>query len=88
MTGEDLPGLKARMAYVAELQFFWYKWADTEKLKAEMDHMISTIDPDIIAPSHAPVFTNGAQMLELWRDEIIDTVANNDVRHMYEGGPS
>lgn len=34
---------------------FWYQYVDVEKVNAEIDHLIDSYDPDLLAPAHGNV---------------------------------
>jgi flavorubredoxin len=74
---DEIDGLKERMYYVAIVEFFWFEWANTEKLKAEFDRMLDEYQPKTIAPSHSPIFRteeDSQELLKFWRDELIEDV--------------
>ena len=39
---------------------FWYQYVDVEKTNAEIDNLIETFDPEIVAPAHGLVIREDA----------------------------
>jgi flavorubredoxin len=58
---EEIPELEERMVYFMEGQFWWFKWSDPDKLKAELTRMIEEYDPVTLASQHTEVVRTDAK---------------------------
>lgn len=81
---EAIDDIVERMAYFMEAQFWWFRWSNPQKLKAEVTRMIEEYDPDVMAPGHTePVTEDPKAVLRGFRDEVIDTMVDSDVRRQF-----